>query len=291
MNFEVSSFSRNVSKEPWNAPGHSNSHTILIDSRDRDTTKYPNANSYRVLLPKAIRNVTSARLVSAEIPGTFYVFTSERGNTTLRVSVGATAHTITIPDGNYSASTMLTVLQTQLNDAFSGDGMTFEVRISETTMRYTITCTSHPLSTVSVLCSSGSPGVSDRYFMWGLGYYLGFNKADTSGTGSVTSPGVIDLSPERYMLLKIRNLNSVSECGMEGSGELRTAFAKIPFVVSSFGINFFDKLLSDNIMNPVKEKVEWFDIDLMFHDGSLVDFVGSGEHSFTIEVFCSPETM
>ena len=186
---------------------------------------------------------------------------------------------------------MITALESALTTEFSGDGVTFNISLSETTMRYTIECTSHPFSTVTVDCASGSAGVSDGAFLWGLGYYLGFNKDTLSGVGSVTAPGVINLSPERYILLKIRNLDTVSECGLEGSGELRTVFAKIPFVVSSFGINFFDKLLTDNILNPVQEKLEWLDIELVFHDGSPVQFVGPGEHSFTIEFFTSTATV
>jgi hypothetical protein len=287
MNFELSPYSVSTAREPWKAPLQAQSRTLLVDSRDRDPTKYPNAHTYRVTLPEAIRNVSSARLVSAEIPGTFYVFTSQRGNTSLTVSGGGATHTVTIPDGNYSASTMITTLESGINTAFSGDGVTFDVTLSETTMRYTIRCLSHPLSTVSVDCETG---VSTNHFMWGLGYYLGFNKETLSGTGSVTAPGVLNLRPESYILVKIRNLNAVSECGLEGSGELRTVFAKIPFVVSSFGINFYDKLLSDNIINPIQEKIEWLDIELVFHDGTPVEFVGAGEHSLTIEMFCSATT-
>lgn len=293
MNFELSPYSLSTSREPWKAPLKSQSQTLLIDSRDRDLTKYPSANNYRVHLPKTIRNISSARLVSAEIPGTFYVFTQARENTTLRVTGNAVTHDVVIPDGNYTPTTIASTLESEINSAFSGDSITFSVAVSDTTNKTTIACTSHPSLPVTVDCSTGTPGVSIRQFNWGLGYHIGFDKKATTGTGTVTSGGVINLKPESYILLKIRDLNSVMECGLEGSGELRSVFAKIPFSVStsSFGINFFDKLLSDNIINPIQERLQWLDIELVFHDGTPVDFVGSGEHSFTIEVYCAPATV
>ena len=286
MNFELSPFSVSTSSNPWKNPLKPHSHTILVDSRDRDPVLYPSASSYRVELPEIFRNVSSARLVSAEIPGTFYVFSAGQGNTTLAVSVDGTYQTIQIPDGNYSALSMATAIRDALNAAFPG--FTMDVTIQETTMRYTIT--SDPAVEIRVDCRDGAPGVSERHFDFGLGYFLGFtSKVEYSGTGSVTANGCFMLNPESYILLKIRGLNAVSACSAEGSRQQgRQVFAKIPFYVSSFGINFFDKLLTDNVMNPVREKIQWLDIELVFHDDRPVTFVGSGEHSFTLEIFTSP---
>jgi hypothetical protein len=286
MNFEISPYSHGSAMEPWKAPGKVYSQTVLVDSRDRDTSLYPNPNSYRVLLPAALRNVTSARLVSAEIPGMFYVFNAARGNTSLRVSLAnpVESHTVTIPDGNYSAFSMADALRTALDDAFTET--TFEVSLNQSTMRYTITNTDD--RPITIRCSDGSPGVGDAPFTWGLGYYLGFEKTDLFGSsGTVTAPGVLNLRPESYMLLRIRGLDTVYQTG----GIERKSFAKIPFTVSSFGINFFDKLLTDNIMNPVRERLEWLDIDLTFYDDSHVEFVGAGEHSLTLEFFCNQTTI
>lgn len=286
MNFEISPYSRSSAMEPWTSPGKVYSKTVLVDSRDRDTSIHPNPNRYRVLLPASLRNVTSARLVSAEIPGMFYVFTAARGNTSLHVSLQnpAESHTIVIPDGNYTAFSMADALRTALDDAFAGT--TFEVSLNQSTMRYTIT--NNDGRPLTVHCSAGSPGVGTAPFTWGLGYYLGFEKADLSdASGAVTAPGVLNVRPETYMLLKIRGLDTVYQTG----GVERRSFAKIPFVVSSFGINFFDKLLTDNIMNPVRERLEWLDIELTFYDDSRVEFVGAGEHSLTLEFFCNQTTI
>lgn len=284
MNFELSPYSVSTAREPWAfGPEKTHSHTVIVDSRDRDTSLYPNPNSYRVVLPSSFRNVSSARLVSAEIPGMFYVFTAARGNTTLDITAAGTRASVTIPDGNYTATTMASTLELALHAAFPG--ATFIVSLTTSTMRYTIQCTSHPSLSVTVHCAPGSAGVSDASFHWGLGYYLGFAKDTTSGTGSVSATGVLNVRPDSYILLRIRGLDNVYQSGME-----RRCFAKIPFTVSSFGINFFDKLLTDNILNPIRERLEWLDIELVWYDGTPVQFVGNGEHSFTIEMYCNSNT-
>lgn len=287
MNFEISPYSSGPNhKEPWKTPTQVFSQTVLVDSRDRDTSRYPNPNSYRIQLPTALRNVSSARLVSAEIPGMFYVFTASRGNTSLRVSISNLfqEHVVSIPDGNYTAYTMADALQTALNSAFTGT--TFTVSLDQTTMRYTIT--NDDARPLTIHCDQGSAGVSTDPFVWGLGYFLGFEKTKIVGeSGTVTAPGILNLRPESYMLLRIRDLDTVYQTGTEK----RRSFAKIPFAVSSFGINFFDKLLTDNILNPVKERLEWLDIELVFFDDTPVEFVGQGEHSFTLEFFCNNSTL
>ena len=284
MNFEISPFSGSSSMDPWKGV-EPHSHSVVIDSRDRDPTIYPSPSSYRVELPQTFRNVSSARLVAAEIPGTFYVFSAGRGNTTLTVSVNGVTKTIQIPDGNYTPTAMSETLSSALNAAFSPE--TFDVSIDETRMQYTIT--SDPTVTMVVDCRDGAPGVLARHFEFGLGYFLGFtNKVEYTGTGSVSANGSFSLHPETYMLLKIRGLDGVSACSPEGSHEQgRNVFAKIPFRVSSSSINFFDKLLTSNAMNPVIEKIQWLDIELVFHDGTPVTFAGPGEHSFIIEMFTS----
>lgn len=285
MNFEISPYSTAHTREPWKTPTKVFSQTVLVDSRDRDISLYPNPNSYRIQIPTVLRNVSSARLVSAEIPGMFYVFTHARGNTSLRVSISNLfqEHVVTIPDGNYTAYTMADALQNALNSTFTGT--TFIVSLNQTTMRYTIT--NNDDKPLTIHCDEGSEGVSSAPFTWGLGYFLGFEKTTLVGaSGTVTAPGILNLRPESYILLRIRDLDTVYQTGTDK----RQSFAKIPFNVSSFGINFFDKLLTDNILNPTRERLEWLDIEMVFHDDTPVQFVGSGEHSFTLEFYCNNVT-
>lgn len=293
MNFELSPYSLNSSREPWKSPLRPVSTTVLVDSRDRQYSRDPYPNRYRIKLPKTLRNVSSCRMVTAEIPGSFFIFHPNRSNVSLRVGAGGVQpKTVEIAGGNYTPSTIASALQSSLNAAFSGDSVVFGVSVSETTNKMTISSSSHPSDPVVVDCSEGAPGVGERQSDWGLGYYLGFQKSTLSGTGAVTGAHSVITKPESYLLLKIQGLNGVLECGLNGSTESRATFSKIPFniLTNSFSVAYYDKLISDNVLNPIVERIQWLDISICYHDGSLVEFEG-GENSFTLEFYSSPETI
>ena len=49
---------------------------LVVDSRDRDKNKYPNANKYRINNPQERRDVVSAELIYGNIPNTYYNITA-----------------------------------------------------------------------------------------------------------------------------------------------------------------------------------------------------------------------
>lgn len=253
--------------------------TILIDSRDRDYAKYPSPSEYVVDLPSVFHNVSNAVLMSAELPSTYYVFSASRGTTSLVVKVGATTQTVTIPDGNYTFTTMASALNTALAAAFPGS--TFEVSFNAATSKCAVTVT--PSAAIEVDCTA-----ADRPTGWGLGYYLGFQGGvKTAGTGSVTGSGVANMNPEMYMVVHIEELNSVNHAAIYGEAGLnRKAFAKIPICHTTFQYAFYDKQLMCNEVRPPLSRLDRLSISIRFHDGTLVDFHGA-EHSLTIELACT----
>ena len=259
--------------------------SILIDSRDRDFTKYATPSEYVIKFPTTYKNVTSARLVSAEIPSSFYVFTASAGNTTLKVTLSPSrSEDIVIPDGNYGFSTIETALETALNEAFAGDGVTFTVTIDRVTLKTTINC-SDGTKTVGVDTTTASTMTTG----WGLAYYLGFNAKNTtfSGTGLVTSPGVASLNPESYILISIDPLDRVDETGFAGEGGGERVFAKVPVAVNSFDLCFYDKQITCNAILPPIAKLDQVRVRMRFHGSSeLINFNGV-DHSLTLEVTCS----
>lgn len=252
--------------------------SILLDSRDRDVAKYPNPSDYVIKLPTTYNNVTSARLVSAEIPSSFYVFTAKKSNTTLRVTLSpSSVEDIVIPDGNYGFSTIETALEKALNTAFSGDGVTFTVTIDRVTLKTTLTC-SDVSKTIGINTTTQSAAT-------GLAHYLGFG-ATITGTGSVTSPGVASLNPESYLLISIDPLDRVDVSSVGGGGCERV-FAKVPVAVNSFDLCFYDKQITCNAILPPIAKLDQVRVRMMFHSSSeLIDFNGV-DHSLTLEVTCS----
>lgn len=252
--------------------------TIHLDSRDRNYTAYPSSSEFVIELPETLKNVSSAVLVTAELPLSYYVFSSARGNTSLSVSLGATSHTITIPDGNYTAATMQTALQAALDTAFGPAAVT--VAISATTMK----CTFSGSGTVSV----STVGAADKATEWGLGYYLGFPRnAVTSGTNAVTGTRVVFTNPENYLLIDIEELNGVSQTALYAAGGSgRRSFAKVTLTGDNYSYNYWDKTLTYVDARPQLAKLDKLRVSIRFHDGTLVDLNG-GEWSMSIEFACT----
>lgn len=228
------------------------------------------------MLPTVYRNIQSARLISAEIPASFYVFTAEAQNTSLTITIGSTTHTVTIPDGNYSSSTLSTALETALTEA---TGETFTVSVSKTTLRMTIACAS---TDFTLEPSTGTPTG------WGLPFYLGFQRdtAYTSSAGTVVAPRIVSLNPHNYILLDIDPLNGLDEGRLYGGRVGSGSFAKIPFDAYSFEYVYLDTrntMFPETILRPGLASLDRAHIKFRFHDGRAVNFNGV-EHSFVLEV-------
>ena len=268
-------------KNPWTNPRAAVVRCVLVDSRDRDFSRFPTPNRYSVRLPRKYHNVTSAKLMSAEIPSTFYLYSASRGNTSLLVTYQTQTRTVTISDGNYDTNSLCTALTAALNTAFSP--ATFSVTVDSSTYKMTIAVVSDPTATLSLDTTSQSPNETD----WGLAYSCGFPKNQTiAGTGGVVSTNAVVPNPVTYILLSIRQLDRTDEPNIYGPGGGGLVFAKIPMNVDSGGFAFFDKHhFCCNELNPPKT-IEDLTIELRMHDGTVLDFNGC-EHSLTIELVCT----
>ena len=267
---------------PWGAPRTGVERAVCVDSRDRDFERYPSPTSYRVRLPAALHNVSAARLASAEVPATFYVFSAARRNVTLRVLM-EDSRDVTIPDGNYNTTTLCAALRTAMDATFPGT--TFTASVDSTTLRLTLTPS--PLAPLAV-DTRAADGVVDpsKPTDWGLAYYLGFDRDAVTGDGSgiVTGTRVVLPNPITYLMLSIDELDRVDEAQLYGSGGTGRAFAKIPLNVDSNQYVFFDKAhLTHNIIAPPIRRLEYLTVSLRLHDGTPLDFNG-GEHSLTLHL-------
>lgn len=258
--------------------------TVVVDSRDRDPLRFPHPDHYEVQLSIPLNHVMRARLLSAEIPSTFHVFSKALENTTLRVQVGSETKNITIPDGNYDIDDMIRALQYYLQEAFQG--VEFRVIADPITHGIGIETVSEPKTEFSVHVPDTLPGRTH----WGLAYYLGFPRATIVHTvdGRMEASRPVVLNPETYMMLDIEEFGQVYEMGMSG-GAIRSAshpFAKVPIRVSTFQYSFFDMPMGINEMNPPLLTLDKLRIRWRFHDGTPINF-HEVDHSFTLELLCA----
>ena len=271
--------------------------TILIDSRDRQITGAGSPGSYNVVLPAVYSNVYSITLRSYEIPLTYNTFANCLGNTTMSVtytpSGGAPGTSnVTIPDGNYTTTTLPVAVTTALRTISAGMGLSW----SPNTLKSTISIANVNDSIVLNLCGSSSvncgAGTNTPVSTgWGLGYYLGFYpQAYTSVSGAITSSFMMNPNPDTYIILELAGLNKLDETGLDGrvAGRIDGAFAKIPLTQNSGEYLFFadssgTSPLNHRVYNPPVARLDRLTIRWRRHDGRTIDFNG-GEHSFTLEL-------
>lgn len=256
--------------------------TIVIDSRDAAPSS-SSPTAYTVLLPEALYDITAARLMSAEIPASFYVFSTDRGNVTFSLVRNGTPHTVTIPEGNYGLTAMLDTLSSVLTAAC---GVPIAVTAPKNTLRCTIS-SSVPTDVLGVDTRSPSSVASTN---WGLAYYLGFDRDVllTIGDHTVRAPRICMMNPELSMYVDIEELGTMLESRTEGQGGTvsRRAFAKIPFNADSFQYVYFDKQLSSHAYTPPIATLTKLRVSWRFHTGEPVDFHGV-HHSLTLQLECA----
>lgn len=259
--------------------------TLLVDSRDRNPLQ--SQSNYSVTLPKVYENVYSVTLRSAEIPQSWYAFSSVAGNTSMTVTVSGTPTTITIPDGNYTASSLATAVQAALVAAYGGGS--FTVTYNSTTNLITIAKSSgsFTLSFASQVQTKAGQTVPPTASWWGLGYFLGFNKIDYTGS-SITSLFGVQVTPFNYILMEVDFINKEDETAIDNrmSGRVDGAFAKIPVQPSASGnIIYFREWccpMNKSVMYPPMSQLRTLNIKFRFHDGTLVNF-NNADHSLTLE--------
>lgn len=256
-------------------------HQVLVDSRDRDFELYPEPNRYRIRLPRRYTNVVAARVLSADVPLSFFVFKAEYGNTTLRVGLGAGAPLdVTLRDGNYDDQTVLEELGAALAAAFPGKS--FKLEIDARTYQLVIACVEGDTVAVD---TTAYPADQPAWTDWSLAYYLGFPKGALTSGAPLRSPGMINLNPVTYILLDIEELGVVDEGGMYGGATGKGCFCKIPVQGISYEYIFRDvdratELVSARSLVP---RLETLTISFRTHGGRAIDFRGI-EHSLLLEI-------
>ena len=258
---------------------------LLVDSSDRDTTKYPSPGSYVLTLPVEYRNVVRVRLLTVEVPTTFYAFTAAFANVTVGACVydlsgnSSAVVPIQIGNGNYDASTLASTLQGLLNTAFPQ--ATFAMTFSAVTGKFVTTVSG---STVSKFAWVTVGYTSPSLVRWGLGFHLGLDpNAVVAGT-TVTGPHVMKLASSNYLLLNIKELNSMDNTG--NTGGHNTNFSKILLDGDAFSTIYSTGdccTVNESILSPPLPRLNRLTIDWQFHDGLNVDF-NNVDHSFTLEL-------
>lgn len=87
---------------------------LVIDSKDRNVSLYPEQNLYEVKLPDEYNDVTTAKLINADIPLSMYLINKYFDS--IDIVVNNNTYVVQIEHGDYTSSTLATTLTDGLND-------------------------------------------------------------------------------------------------------------------------------------------------------------------------------
>lgn len=187
---------------------------LNIDTRFRENYYNSSSTNYSMTLPIHINDIISMQLVSLELPTSYYVISKQFGNNFCNLTVGTTPTLITIPDGNYSVTAIVSYLNsfmTTLGGVFLN--VTFNVNLdSFGNGSNQIIISINPAVNLPMTLNfqANVSGIDDRNtpLPLKLGWKLGFRNGIYQGNTAYISEGVVDLSGPRYLYLAIDDHNN-----------------------------------------------------------------------------------
>lgn len=257
---------------------------VNVDSRFREDFGNTTSASFSYRIPTPIKNITSIRIASVEIPNTWYELSRAARTSFFTIAVnGGSPIEVSVNDGNYSAITLMAAVQSSLNAIAASLGIgPFIVQFNNT-----------PSSKVGIQVPAGVSIVFDFDAMqsprpadWGLGYILGFRQRQYSvvGTGGqvMIAEGYADLAGPNYIFLNIDELRCIENTNKISGTDAN--IAKIVVSVDKGAIIYDDgsNLLTKEVVFPSPQNLSAFTVQLRNAYGEILD-LNSMEWSFTIE--------
>jgi hypothetical protein len=154
---------------------------LTVHSEDRDITKWPNSNTFEIILPETLLLVQSMRLIQSTMPSKFFVFSNDYQNTMFQFTVNGEPQLITIQEGLYTPCQLSIELSNKMNKKITPDA-SFNVFYDEVQSKFWFghTDLSFNLDFDQQInydfSNCEQPVVWNNYSKWGLPYYLGFQK-------------------------------------------------------------------------------------------------------------------
>jgi hypothetical protein len=247
-----------------------------------------------IILPYTIKDVVSMKLVSVELPQCIYLISKSAlsNSIIIREYVGSSYNeeVIIIPDGNYSAASLATLMTTTIN-AIMASGIRFNVTIDPNTYKTTISNNTNYFNIYIKL--DNMPYTASM----GLGWILGYREKSYINKQTYTSESIFNQSPTDYLFLEINDFNysnSSRLIGLFSESYLdKNIIAKIPYGYNSsttIPINAFPTMFinKENLISSDRQyfgpiHLQKIAIRLLNRYGNVVD-LNLQDFSFTLEM-------
>jgi hypothetical protein len=244
---------------------------VNVNSIFRDTKIFPSSSKFTYNLPSHLKNIIHMRLTSLEIPNTFYTFSTSKNNVKFKITRVSTgfSETVTITDGNYTSTSLINVIQDELDRIIIDLGLTnLDITIDTQTAKVSIV--SDEDITIDFTRSETNEYPSIKYF-------LGFNEDVYTGT-SFTGESIINIVGVNYFFIKINNIQNIYD------EKVSNAFAKIITNSTKFSVQFedFENFVTKDKQFRSPKNFSKLDIELVDYLGNTLD-LGNQDISFTLE--------
>jgi hypothetical protein len=240
--------------------------------------------SYTFTLPQRINDVKSIKVQTSEVPMTFYNISAFNGNNVMAITVGnGTAKIIKVPDGNYTRSSLIIEIQSQINSAPITD-----FTISTNIVNNKTTFANSNGSTITLNFAINQDGTFDKYnFKNKLGWALGFIKPSytiqTFGTLISESIAQIDWKYLYLALDEFSNGNHNSFASQMSSSLInKNIIAKIVLNKTTFDFGTilatnanYGNLMSDIRSYNGKIDIQKLNVQLLNEYGNVVNLNGA----------------
>jgi hypothetical protein len=184
---------------------------LNIDSRFTDEynyndTSFNETKSYTITLPERINGVHSIKVLSVEIPVSFYNISKSLGNNYFKIVTSTSiSKMIVLADGIYTSSTLATEINYEMG-LLGLTGISYQITNKKSVFSDTSS------NGVVVYFDTDTSGNSDKFnFRSKMGWLLGFRNISynvASVTGVITSESIVNLNTMRYLFLVVDEYNN-----------------------------------------------------------------------------------
>jgi hypothetical protein len=285
------------------SPGNLNSvkrivqyYNLNLNSCFRNNYYQSNPCDFLYMIPSEIKNVVSMRLVSIEIPNSWYLFSKLKKNNVFEIIIceneTCCCFTIEVPEGNYDSETLEEYLN---SNYFYNSGVENCLKY----LKFSINHYNHKSKfEVIELCEFEKKHItfsikfvesSSQNIMNTFGWIIGFRAANYVNVTELESEGLFDAGGDRYIYLCINdfqyNSNSSNLVCFDKSTLNEDVIAKIPMINGKLSL-----IVNDN--NSALSKIRLYNgpvnlsrlqIKIIDRFGSVID-LNNMDFSLTLEL-------
>lgn len=257
---------------------------LHVDSRNRDTTLFPNQNEYRIRLPAEYRGVYKISMLTQEFQSTHYAIDSTNNQFAVAPSgvpfTPGTEAILSLKEGTYTGSSFNTELASTINVWQSGTSVNYDADTRKLSFFQSA-------PGFQFLVASSKDPDSVAYVANPMWEAMGLNSltVDTDmpfavGADPFTAPETIKIDQDRYLIMNV-TFPRIFQGRMQSTGNHRHIFAKILFDSESSIGDVYDFVSApvsfDNLI-----RINYLGFRFERPNGDLYDFHNQ-EHSFTLE--------